>query len=107
MSSYGDSDTLKNKPVLIDTVQVGQQPSGIAISSSGTFALIANRADKSVSVISIDGKVAKLVQTVAVNDEVAAVAITPDERRALIVKNSTNSKEKYSSCTSLYTKANK
>ncbi len=83
-------DLEEKKPVLINTVEVGRQPSGIAISSSGRFALIANRADKSVSVISIDGKVVNLVQTVPVDDEVAAVAITPDERRALIVKNSSN-----------------
>ena len=43
-----------------------------------------------MSVIAINGKVVRLVQTVSVNDEVAAVAITPDERRALIVKNSSN-----------------
>ena len=83
-------DLEKNKPALIDTVEVGMQPSGIAISSSGRFALIANRADRSVSVVSINGKTARLSQTVPVNDEVAAVAITPDERRALIVKNSSN-----------------
>ena len=83
-------DLEKKEPALIDTIEVGLQPSGIAISSSGRFALIANRADKSVSVIAINGKVVRLVQTVSVNDEVAAVAITPDERRALIVKNSSN-----------------
>lgn len=83
-------DLETDTPALIDTLEVGRQPSGIAISSSGKFALIANRADKSISVVSIDGKVAKLVQTVAVDDEVAAVAITPNEDRALIVKNASN-----------------
>ena len=83
-------DLDQKKPTLIDTVEVGRQPSGIAISSSGKFALIANRADKSISVISINEKEVKLIQTVPVDDEVAAVSITPDEQRALIVKNSTN-----------------
>ncbi len=83
-------DLEQDIPILIDTIEVGQQPSGIAIGPSGEIALIANRADKTISVLAIDGKFVKLTQTLAVNDEVAAVAITPDERRALIVKNSTN-----------------
>ena len=65
-------------PQLIDTITVGRQPSGIAISPSGRFALIANRADRSVSVVEINGKSVKLIQSVDVTDEVAAVAITPD-----------------------------
>ncbi len=77
-------------PQLIDTVTIGRQPSGMAISPSGRFALIANRADRSISVVEINGKSVTLSQSIDVVDEVAAVAITPDESRALIVKNSTN-----------------
>ncbi|MEL0069677.1 MAG: YncE family protein [Betaproteobacteria bacterium] len=78
------------KSTLIDTLEVGLQPSGLSISSDGSFALIANRAGKSVSVVKIDGQVVKLHANIDVGDEVAAVAITPDMSKALIVKNKSN-----------------
>ena len=83
-------DLETDPPALIATLRIGRQPSGIAISPRGDLALVANRADNSVSVLAIDGKQVELVDTVSVGDQVAAVAITPDARRALIVKNTTN-----------------
>ncbi len=77
-------------PALIATLNIGRQPSGIAISARGDLALVANRADNSVSVLAIDGKQVELIDTVSVGDQVAAVAITPDGKRALVVKNTTN-----------------
>jgi DNA-binding beta-propeller fold protein YncE len=77
-------------PRLIDTVTVGKQPSGLAISHDGKLALIANRAGKSVSVLSIDGAHVRQVAEVPMDDEVAAVAIAPDGKRAFVVKNLTN-----------------
>jgi DNA-binding beta-propeller fold protein YncE len=53
-------------------VEVGKQPSGMAINRAGTLALVANRADDSVSVLSIDGKNVKLVDTVSVASPAAA-----------------------------------
>jgi len=47
---------------------------------------VANRADKSISVLSIQGNDIKLIDTVAMGDEVASVAITPDGKRALATK---------------------
>jgi YVTN family beta-propeller protein len=73
-------------PSHIATVEVGKQPSGLAISPRGDLVLITNRADKSISVVSIQGNDVKLIDTVAMGDEVAAVAITPDGKRALAVK---------------------
>jgi DNA-binding beta-propeller fold protein YncE len=70
----------------IATVEVGDQPSGMAISKAGDLALVANRASKNVSVLAISGKEVKLVGNVDVGDVVAAVAITPDGRRALAAK---------------------
>lgn len=83
-------DLESDPPALIETLKIGRQPSGIAINSRGDLALVANRADNSVSVLAIDGKQVKLVDTVSVGDQVAAVAITPDGARALAVKNTTN-----------------
>src|SRR5437867_331077 len=78
---------LKTSPAShIGTVEIGKQPSGLAINRAGDLALVANRADKSISVLSIQGNDVKLVDTVAMGDEVASVAITPDGKRALVTK---------------------
>jgi len=77
-------------PKLIDTVTVGKQPSGLAISRKGDLALIANRAGKSVSVLSIEGTAVKAVAEVPMGNEVAAVAIAPDGKRAFAVMNLVN-----------------
>jgi DNA-binding beta-propeller fold protein YncE len=96
-------DLTASPPVLIATVEVGKQPSGMAINKTGTLALVANRADDTVGVLSIDGKTVKLVDTVSVAGPAAAagapptppatpsaVAITPDGKRALVVKSGAN-----------------
>jgi hypothetical protein len=43
-------------PTQIATVEAGKQASGMAINRAGTLALVANRADDSVTVLTIDGK---------------------------------------------------
>jgi len=73
-------------PSHIGTVEIGKQPSGLAINRAGDLALVANRADKSISVLSIQGNEVKLIDTVAMGDEVASVAFTPDGKRALVTK---------------------
>lgn len=80
-------DLRANPPALRATLEIGRQPSGLAINHTGDLALVANRADKSLSVLAIANGDVRLVDTVAVDDEVAAVAITPDGKRALAVKN--------------------
>jgi len=83
-------DLETDPPALIATLNIGRQPSGIAIGPKGDLALVANRADNSISVLAINGKQVKLLDVVSVGDQVAAVAITPDGKRALAVKNTTN-----------------
>jgi len=61
-------DLTTNPPKLIATVTVGKQPSGLSINRAGNLALIANRNDNSISVVSIQGKQVKLVDSVAVAD---------------------------------------
>jgi len=73
-------------PSHIGTLEIGKQPSGLAINRAGNLALVANRADKSISVLSIQGNEVKLIDTVAMGDEVASVAFTPDGKRALVTK---------------------
>jgi DNA-binding beta-propeller fold protein YncE len=83
-------DLTANPPKLIDTVTVGKQPSGLAISNKGDLALIANRAGKSVSVVSIQGTTVKAVGEVPLEQEAAAVVITPDGKRAFVCMNLVN-----------------
>jgi DNA-binding beta-propeller fold protein YncE len=79
-------DLTANPPAHIGTVELGKQPSGLAINHAGDLALVANRADGSISVVSISGKDVKLVDTVTIGEQVAAVVFTPDGKRAFAVK---------------------
>jgi DNA-binding beta-propeller fold protein YncE len=86
-------DLKATPPKVIGTVTVGKQPSGMAISPNGDLALVANRADGTISVLSIRGKDVLVVDTVTVGtgaDSVSTVAITPDGKRALAVKAAAN-----------------
>jgi DNA-binding beta-propeller fold protein YncE len=79
-------DLTTEPPKLIDTVAVGRQPSGLSINRAGTLALIANRADGSVSVMRIAGKKVELIDTVVIGEQVSHVVFTPDGKRALATK---------------------
>ena len=83
-------DLTADPPKLIDTVTVGSQPSGMAISRKGDLALVANRAGKSVSVLSIGNGEVKPLNEVALEQEAAAVAIAPDGKRAFVCLNKAN-----------------
>jgi DNA-binding beta-propeller fold protein YncE len=83
-------DLNANPPALIATLKGGKQPSGMAINRAGNLALVANRADNSVTVLSIKGKDVKVIDSVAVGESVSAVAFTPDGKRALASKNVNN-----------------
>jgi DNA-binding beta-propeller fold protein YncE len=79
-------DLTTNPPRLIDTVAVGKQPSGLSINRAGNLALIANRADGSISVLRISGKKVELIDTVVIGEQVSHVRFTPDGKRALATK---------------------
>lgn len=79
-------DLTTSPPKLIDTVAVGKQPSGMSINRAGNLALIANRADGSISVLRITGKKVELIDTVVIGEQVAHVRFTPDGRRAVAAK---------------------
>jgi len=86
-------DLKATPPKIIGTISVGKQPSGVAISPKGDLALVTNRADGTISVLSIRGKDVLVADTVTVGtgtDSVSAVAITPDGKRALAVKSAAN-----------------
>ena len=95
-------DLTTSPPAQIGTVEAGKQASGMAINRAGTLALVANRAEDTVTVLAIDGKDVKPVGTVSVATKPtatvpspppalpAAVAITPDGKRALVAKSGAN-----------------
>lgn len=73
-------------PQVTKTLIVGRQPSGIAISKDGKFALVANRGDKSITMLLIDGATVSVGETISIDDSAGAIAITPDGRRAIATK---------------------
>src|ERR1700719_2559273 len=95
-------DLTVSPPAQIATVEAGKQASGMAINHAGTLALVANRAEDSVTVLAIDGTNVKAVGTVSVATQPTAavaapppalpvaVAITPDGKRALVAKSGAN-----------------
>lgn len=86
-------DLKANPPAVLGNVTAGKRPSGMAIAPSGALALVANRDDGNLSVLSIAGKEVKVIDTVWVGsglDQVSAVAISPDGKRALATKSAAN-----------------
>src|SRR3712207_4502110 len=82
-------DLKANPPRVVASLAAGKQPSGLDISSKGDQAIVANRGDGTVSLLSIKGTEVTVSDTVALGspaDQVAHVAFTPDGRRALAVK---------------------
>src|SRR5467141_3398940 len=64
-------DLKANPAKLAATVTVGKQPSGLSISPSGKLALVANRGDNSLAVLSINGTDVKVIDTVAMGESVS------------------------------------
>jgi DNA-binding beta-propeller fold protein YncE len=79
-------DMKANPPKLAATVTGGKQPSGLSISPSGKMALVANRADNSISVLAINGTDVKVTDTITFPDSVAHVMFTPDGKHALVAR---------------------
>lgn len=86
-------DLKASPPAVVDTLHVGKRPSGMAINAAGTMALVTNRDDGTISVLSINGREVKVTDTVTVGegkDNVSGVALTPDGKRALATKPAAN-----------------
>ena len=79
-------DLTLEPPAVIGEIAAGRQPSGMSITRDGRFALVANRASGTVSLLGIEGKSVRLMQTVNVcdpEDSLSDVAISPDGRTAV------------------------
>jgi DNA-binding beta-propeller fold protein YncE len=79
-------DLNASPPRLVQTLHVGRQPSGIAISKNGRIALVANRDSKSISVLALQNGNVTMTDTLDTGDSVGSIAITPDGRRAIATK---------------------
>jgi DNA-binding beta-propeller fold protein YncE len=82
-------DLTANPPVVASTLTLGNAPTGLAISPDGKWALVCNRDDGTVSLLTINGKDVKIADTVTIGaaaDKISAVAISPDGKTALVVK---------------------
>jgi DNA-binding beta-propeller fold protein YncE len=79
-------DLTSNPPKVVGRAKTGRQPSGLSITPNGRLALVANRAEGTVSVLSIHDKEVTATGTVKVCEpleSVSDVAISPDGRLAL------------------------
>jgi DNA-binding beta-propeller fold protein YncE len=83
-------DLKANPPKLVQTLNLGKQPSGLSFSPKGDMALVANRADGTISVLKIDGTQVTQTGTVQVSPGVSHVEFAPDGKRALALKSPDN-----------------
>lgn len=83
-------DLRSNPPAVSDSIAVGRQPSGMAISRDGRMGLIANRADNSVTVLAIEAGKVTVSDTVAIGEHVVAASFAADGKRAFVVKMNAN-----------------
>ncbi len=82
-------DLKSRPPKVLGVVEAGAQPTGISITPDGKIALVTNRSDGTVSVLSIKGQEVKKVDTVKIADEKSGpshVVITPDGKAALVTR---------------------
>ena len=80
-------------PKVIATLQAGKGAAGIAINKAGTLALVANRAEGTVSAFTIAGMAVTAAGKVTVGGEKSgpsAIAFTPDGKRALVTLDADN-----------------
>jgi DNA-binding beta-propeller fold protein YncE len=83
-------DLTATPPRILATLPTGSGPAGVSINRAGTLALVANRAEGSVSVFRIAGGQVSPTGKVdigTVASEVSHVAFTPDGRFALVTRN--------------------
>jgi DNA-binding beta-propeller fold protein YncE len=83
-------DLSTNPPRVAATLTTGTAPAGVSINRAGTLALVANRAEGTVSVYRIVNgttvSAAGKVEIGPVSSEVSHVAFTPDGRHALVTR---------------------
>jgi DNA-binding beta-propeller fold protein YncE len=82
-------DLKVNPPRIVATLETGKAPAGVSINRQGTLALVANRAEGTVSIFTIQGKTVTPAGKVTVADEKSGTshaAISPDGKLALVTR---------------------
>jgi DNA-binding beta-propeller fold protein YncE len=83
-------DLKASPPFVTATLKTGLRPSGVSINRAGTLALVANRAEGTVSVFTIVGKTVTPAGKVDIGDaqsEPSLPVFTPDGKTALVTLN--------------------
>lgn len=82
-------DLRASPPAVIATLEAGKGAAGVSINRQGTLALVANRAEGTVSVFTIQGKSVAPAGIVRIADDKSGpshVAFTPDGKTALLTR---------------------
>ena len=82
-------DLKARPPVVIATLEAGKGAAGVSINRQGTLALVANRAEGTVSVYTIQGKTVTPAGKVTIADEKSGTShavFTPDGKLALVTR---------------------
>jgi YVTN family beta-propeller protein len=82
-------DLKATPPAVIATLEAGKGSAGVSVNRQGTLALVANRAEGTVSVFTIQGKTVAPAGLVRVGDEKSGpshVVFTPDGKTALLTR---------------------
>jgi DNA-binding beta-propeller fold protein YncE len=82
-------DLKATPPRIIATLETGKAPAGVSINRAGTLALVANRAEGTVSVYAIQGKTVTPAGKVTIADDKSGTshaAISPDGKLALVTR---------------------
>src|SRR5262245_6063784 len=83
-------DLKASPPAIISTLHVGRGASGVSINRAGTLALVANRGEGSVSVLTISGKTVAVAGKVDLGDPNCGPGLpvfAPDGSRAFVTRN--------------------
>ena len=82
-------DLKANPPAVIATIEPGLAPAGIGINRAGTMALVANRGDGTVAVLTISGKTVTVAGKVDFGNPKSgpsSAAFSPDGKMALVTR---------------------
>jgi YVTN family beta-propeller protein len=82
-------DLKASPPAVIATLQLGLSPAGVSFSPDGKVALVTNRGDGTVSILTVNGKTVTAVGTIPLGDAKSGpsgVAFFPDGKRALVTR---------------------
>jgi len=82
-------DLKASPPAVIATLQLGLSPAGVSFSPDGKLALVTNRGDGTVSILTVNGKTVTAAGTIQLGDAKSGpsgVAFFPDGKRALVTR---------------------